>query len=223
MRLLFALVALLIVPQEKDDAEALFKRMEEKVVKAKSLRATLAGEMEEAKFKLSGDLLLDEGSKVRIDVLGKGETEERKALVISDGKKLYMKSSDSENAQGFDAPESFGKLMRTTFARAGFLSAFEFCDSENRAKTDPGTAYTMTGLKLGAKEKIGDRNAQAVTYTVTRKGRDAAATVWIDAATHLPLKRILKMEGMTLSETYSDLKVDEKIDPAKFELPRPPK
>jgi outer membrane lipoprotein-sorting protein len=220
MRLLFALAALLIVPQEKDDAESLFKKMEEKIVKAKSLRSKLAGEMEEAKFKLTGDLLLDEGSKVRIDVQGKGEGDEKKALVISDGKKLYMKSNDSDTAQGFDAPETFGKLIRIAFARAGFLSAFEFCDSENRAKTGPETAYTMTGLKLGSKEKVGDRDAQAVTYTVTRKGRDAAATVWIDTATLLPLKRVLKMDGMTLSESYSDLKVDEKIEAARFEIPK---
>lgn len=221
MMKLTAVVAIgLLFAQEKTEAETLFRKMEEKILKAKTLRAKLAGALEEQKFTITGELLFDEGSKARIEIEGKSGEEVRTAVVISDGKKLRFASNEKSEADVFDVPESFGKLMRISFARSGALSALEFADRESRAKTDPEAAYVVTGFKMEAKEKVGDREAQSVSYTVTRKGRDAAATVWIDVETHLPLKRVLKVDKVTLTETYTDAKVDEKIDAAKFEIPK---
>ncbi|HEU4339725.1 MAG TPA: hypothetical protein VFS19_06625 [Planctomycetota bacterium] len=217
MKLLAALVLVLVPLQDKNEAETLFRKMEEKILKAKTLRAKLAGEMKEKKFTITGEFLADEGSKVRIEIEGKGEEEVRKALVICDGKKL---SFTAEAPVTFEVPETFGKLMRASLARGGFLSALEFADRESKAKTDPEEAYKVTGFKMEAREKVGDREAQAVSYTVTRKGRDAAATLWIDISTQLPLKRVLKVDTVTLTESYSDVRVDEKIDAAKFEIPK---
>ena len=225
MKLLAVVALILPLAQEKNEAEELFKKMEAKVSKAKTLRAVMTGEMAEAKMKLSGEILLDEGSKVRLEVEGKTDSMTRKGTVVSDGKRMHLKSSgggagDPPDPAPFDAPSTFGTLIRVSLARAGLLSALEFCDTEEKAKTDPETGFKVSGLKLGPKEKVGDREAQAVTYTVTRKGRDAAATLWIDIATHLPLKRALKVDGMELTENYSDVKLDEKIDAAKFEVPK---
>lgn len=217
---LAALALLLVALQDKNEAEELFKKMEEKVVKSKSVQAKLAGEVEAAKFKLSGMVYLDEGSRFRMEVQGNSDGVLKSATVISNGKKVYLKSSDDQWPKRFDAPETFSKLMRTSFARAGFLSAFEFSDSESLAKTDPATAYTVSGFKLGVKEKVGKVEAQVITYTVTRNKRDAAVTLWIDPATLLPLKRLLEMGGTSLSESYSEVKIDEKIDASKFEVPK---
>ena len=48
--------------------------------------------------------------------------------------------------------------------------------------------------------------------------------MWIDTKTNLPLKRaIMTQKGddkFTVTETYTKLKLDEKIDPKMFELPK---
>lgn len=50
-------------------------------------------------------------------------------------------------------------------------------------------------------------------------------TVWLDAKSKLPLKREITMKhdnrAITLTETYSTLALDEKVDEQRFELPKP--
>ena len=49
-------------------------------------------------------------------------------------------------------------------------------------------------------------------------------TVWIDTKTNLPVKRVTEVtEGdtkMTMTETIKKFKLDEKVDPKTFELPK---
>ncbi|PWU17403.1 MAG: hypothetical protein C5B49_08935 [Bdellovibrio sp.] len=45
----------------------------------------------------------------------------------------------------------------------------------------------VTNFKLGAKEMVGDRPAQVVTYDLDFDGNSAKMSVWIDTKTHLPL------------------------------------
>ena len=54
--------------------------------------------------------------------------------------------------------------------------------------------------------------------------KNEAEALWIDPETYLPVKREMrgfhKKEKLAYSETCSDLKLDEKIDAAKFERPK---
>ena len=55
-------------------------------------------------------------------------------------------------------------------------------------------------------------------------GEKINETVWVDAKTHLPLKRLLTAkvgdQELKVTETYSKVVVDEKIDAQTFELPK---
>jgi len=221
MTALLLITAALLVPQEKNEAEELFKKMEEKIEKAKSVQVKLRGTVDD--MELSGALWLDEGGKVRIDLEGKSSRGSMTAAAISDGKKARLDSSDRPAPRRFDVPETFDRLIRTSAARAGFVSSFEFFEGGERVKADPETAFVAKAFKLGVKEIVGDRDCQAVDYMVSRRGKDASVTVWIDTGTFLPLKRVLKADTKTLTETYAAFKLDEKIDPAKFEFPKPEK
>jgi len=63
-----------------------------------------------------------------------------------------------------------------------------------------------------------------VRHTLTSRTfkEPLAVTLWIDAKTDLPVKRIVAFEqaGLTgtLTETYSDLTLDQKVDDKQFDL-----
>ena len=220
MRTILAAVVLALLPQEKNEAEELFKKMEAKLAAAKSVQFKFEGEMNPRGVKLSGTLVFGETNQSRCDLEGKFGEESQSISVISDGKMARMTTSEPPENKAFAVPETLGRLMRLAAARAGCLGTIDVSQREEKAKEDPEKAFAASDFKLGAKEKVGEREAQAVEYKLVRKGeKDSAATVWIDAETHLPLKRTLKMGTKTLEENYSGWKLDEKIDAAKFELP----
>jgi outer membrane lipoprotein-sorting protein len=211
----------LLLPQEKNEAEELFKKMEGKLANAKTVQLKLSGEMQPMKFGLSGELLFDEGGKMRIEFEGKSGPDLIKALMLSDGKKLRLESSDKKDPKQFEVPETLGKLARACFARAGFVGTLDALDNDRDVKLEPDAQFAPKEFKLGAKEKVGDREAQAVDYKLVKAGHpESVATVWIDTETLLPLRRAVKMGEMALTENYSGLKLDGKIDAAKFELPK---
>jgi len=81
----------------------------------------------------------------------------------------------------------------------------------------------VTNFKLGSKEMVGDKTAQVVTYQLDFQGTSANMSVWIDAKTHLPLKRVVAadQDGQMhrITETYSTFVIDPKLDPKLFEIP----
>jgi len=221
MHKVLAAIVLALLPQEKNEAEQLFKKMEEKIVKAKTIRVVMTGEMDAMKMTLSGEMLLGEDSRARADLEGKAGDHALKAGIISDGKRIRLESSDKPKARELDVPGTLGGLARTCLARGGFLGTLDSFDSEKSVKASADDLFAASAFKLGAKEKIGERDAQPVEYQLDKKGhRPTEATVWIDTETCLPLKRTLKKGPMTLTEAYSVVQIDEKIDPAKFELPK---
>jgi len=73
---------------------------------------------------------------------------------------------------------------------------------------------------MGKEEKINGRATQQILYRMGRGSwQDDSAMVWIDKESMLLVKRSYKMEQGAIEENYSDFKLDEKIDPTKFELP----
>ena len=221
MKLLALVAVALLLPQEKNEAEALFKKMEEKIAKSKTFQLKFSGELQPAKMAVTGHLLSDEGNRMRLDLEGKVEGQTHTATMISDGKKLRFKSSDKPEPKVLDVPETFGPLSRACISRGGFFGMLDSLDNEEGLKAKADDHFLPSAFKLGAKEKVGDREAQAVDYRLVKENHpETQVTIWIDTQTNLPLKRSLKMGDMSLTETYSDCKVDEKLDAAKFELPK---
>ena len=222
---LAVLAIALLNPQEKNEAEELFKKMEEKLLQAKTLQCKVEGVVEPIKLKLAGALWFGEDNRVRLELDGRSEEATRSGTVISDGQGMRIAASDT--ARSIAAPDNIGRAMRLWFARAGLLSSF---DAAGAPVTEFVDEFAASGFKLGAKEKVGDREAQAVEFVIKVSPRtlreDPAVVVWIDLKTHLPLKRTVTTKGSSFNmgettvvrEIYSDFKLDGNIDPAKFEL-----
>lgn len=210
----------LLLAQEKNDAEELFRKMEEKISKAATVGVKVTCGIEAMKFSLTGELLLGESGKIRVELEGKMQDKTMKGLLIGDGKQLRLESSEKP-AKSFEEPEMAAEPPRSTLVRSGFQGVIDAFDDKSGVSKKGKEPSTLSGFAMGAKEKVGEREGQAVTYKIDWKGYPPAeTTVWIDTQTHLPLKRSTKAGGVVLTESYGEFKLDEKIDPAKFELPK---
>ena len=75
------------------------------------------------------------------------------------------------------------------------------------------------------KEKVGEQEAQVVRYNLFLRGKvKLSVRVWLDAETKLPLKRVTTIPGkgaqITVTETFTRLTLNPKIEPKAFELPK---
>ena len=219
MKLLALITAVLLLPQEKNEAEELFKKMEEKIAKARTAQARVTGELGPTGIAITATCWLGEGKEARVDLEGRIGGGVLKSNLISDGKKVRLEAPGKDPAL-FDAPEHLGRLSRTFLTRNGIMGMFDmaFESKSIRAESAPNTR--MTDIASGAREKVGDREALEVRYRLGGGKDPDRVSVWIDVATHLPLKRVVKQGDTNLTVTYSEFKLNEKIDAAKFELPK---
>ena len=223
MKLIALAVLALMIPQESSEAETLFKKMEEKIAKAKTIYAGVAtpGDAMKAGAVTAGGEFFAEGpNRFRLDIEIKRDKGWVQELVVCDGKQWATRGNEpASNRPAKDAPKEVGRLIRSAIARIGFVNstAAELYESAGMAPDD---VFAVSNFRLGKKEKIGNREGQEVIYRLKSKiMEDDAAVVWIDTVTHVPLRRSFKGKTV-ISEEWAFCKLDEKIDDAKFELPK---
>jgi len=221
------LVLVLLLPGQADDrGEKLFRDMEAKLAKAKTFSLSFDINFEEIQTgKLQGSLASMSGNKARFEMQGK-LAGKKGLLLVSDGTRLRFIGKLDDKTE--DTPKKFDELVRAFVSRAGFaLASFVVAFDEKPKDID---AWGVSEFRLGKKEKLGDRDAQIIDYTLTPKGASGPApgpfkvTVWLDAETSLPVKRVItgKLEDhkMTITENYTKMAVDAKLDEKQFELPK---
>ncbi len=82
---------------------------------------------------------------------------------------------------------------------------------------DSAKLLRATDFKAAEGEKVGGRDAKVLRYKLGTLG----VILWLDARTHLPLKRhILSEKRVVITETYKEFTLDPKIDAKVFELPK---
>jgi outer membrane lipoprotein-sorting protein len=220
-----------------NDAEQLFQEMEAKLSKATALDLSFDVYIEAPPgapgifgvAKIKGTLAAMSGNEVRWETTSAVTSQPFKRLMISDGTKTrdtiaeYGKPVELLGGKDTDTPKNLTAELLTLVARSGLLLPQGPLPDD---KADAQDRWGVSGLKLGAKEKDGERELQPLEYQLSLKGQNEpfAATVWIDLKTGLPVKRLLTMEvgpgeKITLTETYGKLVLDEKLDPKTFELP----
>jgi outer membrane lipoprotein-sorting protein len=212
---------------EENEAEKLFRGMEQKVRTAKTLQLRFELSITDAdgkKGNAKGTLILGEGDKYRAEAEGKlfGEAV-IKFTSVSDGSsvKSFGVSVPKEGKPEKSA-KGAGASFRETLPREGFfLSTLEMDRRGGRAPD----LCQMSDFKLAGKEKIGGRNTRVIQYTVTVTVKDykdplsMKMKMWLDAETNLPVK--LAMTGAKsdltdvtdVTETYSEFTVNAKVRP----------
>lgn len=225
---LFALVAaVLLLPQEKNEAEALLRKMEDKLLEAKTLQVRIEGStrLPTGAATIKSSLLIGEATEVRMELEIKSPKETLNFLAVSDGSKLHTSSSKRRSFPA-DSPVNLSNKVVHAFTRAGTIFCGRLLEAveEGQDSAGPREVPDLCNFKMGKKDKIGGRDAQRIHFTLKGPDNPVTVTLWIDVATTLPIKRELRgMQGVvdvTTVETFTELKLDEKIDPAKFELPK---
>jgi hypothetical protein len=215
MRWLSVLGVLLVVAPgygQENDAEKLYRTMEKKVSAAKTLHVVCDGNLDanaKGSFKVTMDFA--EG-KIRVEM----DFDSKKTLHINDGNMRYVKQGDKVQLEA----DKLDSALPSAVARLGIgYVAF------GRNSSDPIDKWApVKNFKVGAKEMVGQRQAQVVECQIDAFGDSWKMSVWIDTQTQLPLKRLLVLEvkGKTqrINENYSTFMVDTKLDPKLFDIPK---
>jgi outer membrane lipoprotein-sorting protein len=230
------LLAAMVNGETDKDAEKAFQEMSATLTKAKSFACTFEMKMDtpQGKGSFKGRLVVAQGNKVRIEMNGEGGGKTTDLLSVSDGAKVV--TVDNKTTQpARDTPKNLAKRVMTGTARGGifvpmFLAVEVSTDGDKPKETDIEDIIKVSDFRLGKKEEVDGKEAQAVEYLITAasvgNGEKIKATVWIDLKTHVPLKRLLTTKvgdgdkELKVTEIYSKVVVDGKIDVKTFELPK---
>lgn len=237
-------------PAQDNEAERLFRAMENKIKSAKAIQVyadielrAIKGREDESKIgnevsKAKGTLLLTKDNQARLTI----RNEYLGIMLISNGKqfKLLSDQGNLDEAEARPTPNHLHNLVSTLVRRVGltggsmivrfapgpqfepvFLTPAE--PGEKDFDADKVEGWGVGGFKAGADTKVGGRDAKVVSY---RFGGPKAVkgaipvTLWLDAKTLVPLKSVVvhKSENLHITETYTDFKLDPKIDAKTFAL-----
>ena len=227
--LAFLIVALPVSGQGEDPAQ-LFRKMEQALTRAKTLRASAEVVMTTPKgdMKLVGSVHLAEGDRANLTFDSTAGEKQRRGTLVSDGKRMRW-AVDQSPGQTQPAFPGLNRLLAAKFARVGVGFSFFLAVGEDTEETLKGgieALYPASYFRLGATERVGGRDARAVEHRLTWAGKGPVfrATVWVDVKTHLPLKRVLtsSKDGLTIriTEVYPNITLDKKLDGKLFVLPK---
>jgi hypothetical protein len=231
-RWLLPLAALLLagpVQAQDKDAEALYRGFEKKVTEAKAFRLVFTiqatvGENVDVK----GSLSYAAGNKLRLQLNGKERDRTLAVTVVSDGKRLAGKyvSEGKPETKDEATPDQLGEYLLGYFLRGGLFLSVEKA-TRPMPQFHPGKVKA-SNFKLLAKEKVGDRPAQVVQFTLEVADEKFAPVckVWFDEQTRLPLKLVLELFAdankveLRIAETYSQWEFDPAMKADEFALPK---
>ena len=225
MRITLFLVALFLqgAPAQESDAEKLFKKMEERLVNAKTLQFSVKATSDRSEQDTTvAKFQLGEGNRLRVDYqMGSGGPENT-TVFVSDGKELKQKRQE-QSWGPWKMAADLNAVAKIGTARLGGGFFLQFYRLETR---DAATkALPVSGFKSGGKEKIGEVETEIVEYTVEHAERGRMTIkVWIDPLQALPLRQTLTGEfqgkKVVATSVYEGFKIDEKIAEEKFKLPK---
>jgi outer membrane lipoprotein-sorting protein len=226
-----SLVAVALIPAQADTAEAQFKKMEQAVLKAKTLQSeiTVVGGTEKETFMdMKGRIAIAQGAKMRLELAGEVRKEKDQMKMVSDGSEMVLDSS-KRPGKSQKAQKNLTEIALASIARSGITAALFFATERSDEKEEAfniDTVLAVSDFKLGKKEAIDGKDAQAIEYKLKVKSNKETmdVTVWVDVKSGLPVKRVASANegGMkfTITETYGKTKLDEKIDDKEFALPK---
>ena len=208
---------------KKDEAaEALFKKVEEKYAGAKTVQYSvkMVAKSESDSIDMTMSVACKAGNLFVVSGEGNVSAMDLKMEMKSDGKK--MKSLlNGAGGKISDVTQAREGLLRGGMVRAGLFTALDDLEKKELPKMEE--QYPVKDLKSEADEKVGERAAKVISFTVSVKGKEASVAVrlWIDADTSAVLKREGKStDGETSSEAYTGTTFDAEIADEKFALPK---
>jgi outer membrane lipoprotein-sorting protein len=194
-----------LIVGQVESAEKLVRAVEEKLQAANAVQVSVKIELKAIgkTGKGQASLLFTPANqariKVEIDELGKHVTSE----MIADGKRLkYAESPNTiAKAEADPVPAKLSRQLTQILSGPGVWLTYHDLNGA------PAWDFKLVSFEAGAAEKVGGRDAKVVHYIVAGlPGTDWDVTLWIDAETGLPLKRVVSPIGGepgSITETYT--------------------
>jgi outer membrane lipoprotein-sorting protein len=223
-----------------NDAEKLFRAMEEKIKAAKAVEVTFdfTATAKGKKEKFTGSLLFTQDNKARLKMRVPEEGKDAIEMV-SDGKQMkvaYPPQETLAKVEALQTPTDLHNLFSTMVSGPSLVLTY---DMLNVPEWFPGGGqYKGPGrwpfrvvefeFVAGAGTKVGGRDAKVIIYRVLDLpgpgGGDCTFTLWIDAETLLPLKRLIASDGSdeepgSITEVCN-INLAPKINAGAFALPK---
>jgi outer membrane lipoprotein-sorting protein len=217
--------ALREVIDRQSRAEKALRATEKSIRAAKALKVVVEAEQREGKeeSRLKGSVVLGAGNRVRIELTrtrgGKTET----MRLTCDGKQAVGEGENFDTeGKAVPVPEGEGlnEQLAELLARAGVLGLLAPGVTGPDGKFDIDLAAPLISVAPGAREKIDGREAEVFRVLTKMHRVRQTVTVWVDAKTHLPLKRVSTWNGGRLTETYTEFELDPRLDAGLFTLPK---
>jgi outer membrane lipoprotein-sorting protein len=210
-----------------NDAEKLFHEMEKKIAEAKSLRVAADVDVKDKREggTLKSTVALAPGNKLRLTMKGKGGGKEVEMEIVSDGNNLFTRMTPPGDSKQAEVPKNLHTLMGKVLSRTGPIGAFFIARPRASKELDPEKLFRVRDFKLSEATKVNGRDAKVLHYQIDIDGKESAKiTLWLDARTLLPLKRVIIPEGMgegtEITETYTEFTLNPQLDAKTFELPK---
>jgi outer membrane lipoprotein-sorting protein len=222
------LLAAALVPAvqaQENEAEKLFREMEKKVTSAKAVRVASDDKIAASGIRLKWMLVFAEGNKCSLEGTFESEGKTLKEFTISDGTKLLSTQRGTPRPKE-DAPKDLTNMLQGSISRCGMsVQWLTGLDGKKQGfKIDKD--FKVTDFALGDKEKVGEHEAHVVHYNLFLRNKvKLSVSVWLDAKTKLPLKRVTTIpdkgkQKVTVTETFTQLTLNPKLEPKAFELPK---
>lgn len=205
----------------RTEAENILKKVEDTLVGAKTLSLdythTYDGTQTKGRFAREGDRLLFTFTQPR--ERGGPLTHTR----ISDGREFVLivngKRTPSHKVQGGHSANAIAVLL---YAAPTSLDPW----SEVEEGAPPHQKSESRDFRVRGRERIADRESIVLEFMTGKAGARNHVTLWVDVARSVPLKRLMiRADGEPafrgrLEETYSNVVMNEAIDPSTFVPPK---
>jgi outer membrane lipoprotein-sorting protein len=198
--------------EEPNEAEKLFHVMEKKLAGAKNVKVEFEGSLKtaNAEKKQKGTFLLADKNKARIELTLDVSGKPKPIKIVSDGKAVrYVGDQDSVLQR--EVSRDFNARIVSRLSQAGLVGL----DLPPRRVDEP----RLYDFEMAEPERMSDHEAQVIRYRFSQQNTPAmSVTLWLDAETHFPLKRVMTIEaGPRFEENYR-ITVGEKADDSEFDL-----
>jgi len=202
-----------VVLLQQETAEETFKRFEQTLVRAKSLRLRYRLDLAVGNQSVTGTgiVLLKDGNKARITLTGaKGNP-----WAVSDGTKVTVDARQAiMDGATFDTPKELNIRVATKMVRWGMLDLPDFPRRIKVYDVDPKEKLKVSDFKFGDK----DGDLQTLTYVVQEGNGQADLKLWVDPKSLALKKRTLSVAKMnaTATETYEEFTLNGEIPDEMF-------
>lgn len=205
---------------QASEAEKRVRAQEEKLNAAQAVQVAVRLEFRAKGKRAKGhaSLLFTKGNqarlKVKLDEFGKKLTAE----MVSDGKQVkFAETPDTiAKVEADPAPAALSRRLARMLSGPGLWLTYH-----DLSGSAPVWDFHLVSFERGAAMKVGGRNAKVISYMVAGlPGTDWNVTLWIDAKTGLPFKRVITPIGGepgSVTETY-EITLHPKITAGAFQL-----